>query len=130
MNHRWIEAEDEYLKALAIEGQSASVLEDYNEFLDGVGHWDKSIEYGELAARLEPFRPVFQMASAFRGEADGAFEWLQKAVAYNDPGLAEIATESLFANIRADPRWLPFLESIGMSPEQLEAIEFNVTLPE
>ena len=67
---------------------------------------------------------------AFRGEADRAFEWLAKAVVYNDPGLASIAVQSLFANIRSDPRWLPFLESIGRSPEQLAAIEFNVTLPE
>ena len=67
---------------------------------------------------------------AFRGEADRAFEWLNKAVAYNDPGLAGIATQPLFANIQLDPRWLPFLESIGKSPEQLAAIEFNVTLPE
>jgi len=27
---------------------------------------------------------------AFRGEADRAFEWLDKAVAYHDGGLAEI----------------------------------------
>ena len=67
---------------------------------------------------------------AFRDEADRAFAWLDKAVAYNDPGLASIAVQSLFANIRSDPRWLPFLESIGRSPEQLEAIEFEVTLPE
>ena len=67
---------------------------------------------------------------AFRGEADAAFAWLNKAVAYDDPFLAEIVIKSLFANIRSDPRWLPFLESIGKSPEQLAAIEFNVTLPE
>ncbi len=67
---------------------------------------------------------------AFRGEADRAFAWLNKAVVYNDPGLAQIATNPLFANIDTDPRWLPFLESIGKSPEQLAAIEFNVTLPE
>ena len=66
---------------------------------------------------------------AFRGEADRAFVWLQKAVAYNDPGLSETVTTPLFANIHDDPRWLPFLESIGMSPEQLAAIEFEVILP-
>ena len=64
-NMRWAEAEDEYLKALAIDPQSASVLEDYNEFLDLVGFWDKSIEYGLLAARLEPFRPVFHAAAGY-----------------------------------------------------------------
>jgi TolB-like protein/Flp pilus assembly protein TadD len=67
---------------------------------------------------------------AFRGEADRAFEWLDKAVEYNDPGLSEIAVTTEFANIHDDPRWLPFLESIGKSPEQLAAIQFEVRLPQ
>ncbi|MGD8977219.1 MAG: tetratricopeptide repeat protein [Gammaproteobacteria bacterium] len=67
---------------------------------------------------------------AFRDEADTAFEWLAKAVVYNDPGLAEIANEPLFDNIRSDPRWLPFLERVGKSPAQLAAIDFEVRLPE
>ena len=67
---------------------------------------------------------------AYRGEADRAFEWLDKAVQYKDSGLSKIAINSLFSNIHDDPRWLPFLESIGRSPEQLAAIEFKVTLPE
>ena len=67
---------------------------------------------------------------AFRGDNDLAFEWLQKAVLYNDPGLAEIANEPLFGSIKKDTRWLPFLDSIGKSPGQLAAIEFKVTLPE
>jgi tetratricopeptide (TPR) repeat protein len=66
---------------------------------------------------------------AYRGEADRAFEWLDKAVAYKDSALPDIIDEPLFANIHDDPRWLPFLESIGKSPEQLAAIEFKVTLP-
>jgi adenylate cyclase len=66
---------------------------------------------------------------AFRNEADRAFEWLGKAVEYSDPGLAAIAVEPLFGNIEEDPRWLPFLESIGKSPEQLAAIKIEVTLP-
>ena len=67
---------------------------------------------------------------AFRGEADLAFEWLDTAVRYNDSGLSLIAVDVQFANIHDDPRWLPFLESIGKSPEQLDAIEFEVTLPQ
>jgi len=67
---------------------------------------------------------------AYRGEADRAFEWLDKAVEYKDGGLTGIVTEPLFTNIHDDPRWMLFLESIGKSPEQLAAIEFNVTLPE
>ncbi len=67
---------------------------------------------------------------AYRGEADRAFEWLDKAVAYKDPGLTDIALEPLFANIRDDPRWLPFLERAGKAPQQLAAIKFEVKLPD
>jgi TolB-like protein len=67
---------------------------------------------------------------AYRGEIDCAFEWLDKAVQYKDPGLVDIPVQPLFANLHSDPRWLPFLESIGKSPQQLAAIEFRVMLPE
>jgi TolB-like protein/cytochrome c-type biogenesis protein CcmH/NrfG len=66
---------------------------------------------------------------AFRGEADKAFEWLDKAVTYGDAGLREIVLDNLFDKIHSDPRWLPFLRRIGMSPEQLAKIKFKVTLP-
>jgi TolB-like protein/Tfp pilus assembly protein PilF len=66
---------------------------------------------------------------AFCGNADKAFEWLDKAIAYKDPGLGEIVPDNLFANIRSDPRWLPFLRKIGSAPEQLAKIQFKVTLP-
>jgi TolB-like protein/tetratricopeptide (TPR) repeat protein len=66
---------------------------------------------------------------AFRGEADKAFEWLDKAVEYQDPGISEIVNENLFANIRSDPRWLPFLRKVDKAPDQLAKIEFKVTLP-
>ena len=66
---------------------------------------------------------------AFRGEADKAFEWLDKAVAYQDPGLTDIVVENLFDKIHSDPRWLPFLRKLGRAPEQLAKIQFKVTLP-
>jgi TolB-like protein/Flp pilus assembly protein TadD len=63
---------------------------------------------------------------AFCGDADKAFEWLDKAIAYQDPGLGEIVTDNLFDKIHSDPRWLPFLRKIGKAPEQLAKIEFKV----
>ena len=80
-------------------------------------------QYGQLA----PFNVAYILA--WRGEADRAFEWLDKAVEYKD-AVSLISSQPLFANIHDDPRWLPFLESIGNSPEQLAAIEFKVTLPD
>jgi TolB-like protein/lipoprotein NlpI len=66
---------------------------------------------------------------AFRGEADQAFAWLDKAVAYHDPGLGEIVPQNLFDKIHSDPRWLPFVRKIGKAPDQLAKIKFKMTLP-
>jgi len=80
-------------------------------------------QYGQLA----PFNIAYILA--YRGEADRAFEWLDKAVEYKD-SLSHIINMPLFANIHDDPRWLPLLESIGASSEQLAAIELEVNLPD
>ena len=66
---------------------------------------------------------------AYRGDADAAFEWLERAVEIGDPGLGEITSESLFSSITEDPRWVPFLETLGKSPELLSSIDFRVTIP-
>jgi TolB-like protein/Flp pilus assembly protein TadD len=82
--------------------------------------------------RMQESNSAFNIAYvlSFRGEADRAFAWLDKAVAYHDPGLSEIAYTEQFANIRGDPRWAPFLRKIGKAPEQLAAIKFDVRLPQ
>jgi len=84
----------------------------------------------ELIEKYEQER-AYDIASvlAFRGEIDPAFEWLDKAVQFGDFSLVVAETDIAFVNISNDPRWLPFLESIGKSPEQLAAIAFTVTLP-
>ena len=97
-----------------------------------LGQTDKSD--AALAALIEQYEQAasYNIAYilAYRGEANHAFEWLDKAVEYKDVGLSNILSDPLFSNIHDDPRWLPFLERIGYSSEQLAAIEFKVTLPE
>jgi len=66
---------------------------------------------------------------AFRNEADRAFEWLDKAVEFADPGLSDIISQPEFSAIRGDPRWPVLMESLGKSPAQLDAIAFEVTVP-
>ena len=93
-------------------------------------HADSDAALAALIAKLEKDAPYnIAYVYAFRGEADKAFEWLERARAEEDPGLAEIVFESLFDNIHSDPRWLPFLRKIGKAPEQLAKIPFKVTLP-
>ena len=74
---------------------------------------------------------AFNIATAFawRGEADHAFAWLDKAIATQDSNLATIHLEPLLANLHKDSRWLPLLQKLGQAPEQLAKIEFKVTLP-
>ncbi|HEU5181049.1 MAG TPA: protein kinase [Candidatus Polarisedimenticolia bacterium] len=89
---------------------------------------DSDAALAALIAKLEKDAPYnIAYVYAFRGEADKAFEWLDKASAEEDPGLAEIVFESMFNNIHSDPRWLPFLRKIGKAPDQLAKIHF--TLP-
>ncbi len=91
---------------------------------------DSDAALAALIAKWEKDAPYnIAFVYAFRGEADKAFTWLDKAIEYGDGGLAEIVTENLFDKIHADPRWLPFLRKIGKAPEQLAKIEFKVTLP-
>ncbi|MDI1252209.1 tetratricopeptide repeat protein [Thermomonas sp.] len=69
-------------------------------------------------------------ALAYRGEADRAFEWLDKASANHDPYLSTITIEPMLAKLHSDPRWLPLLRKLGKAPEQLAKIEFKLTLPQ
>jgi tetratricopeptide (TPR) repeat protein len=51
---------------------------------------------------------------AFRGEADKAFEWLDRAHAQRDPGLAAMKGEPLLEGLKADPRYKAFLNKMRL----------------
>jgi TolB-like protein len=98
--------------AQGLKAESDSALAEYIE------------KYGQV-------RPIHLAGSiAYRGEADRAFEWLERAAAMDISEATYNLHDPMFANLHDDPRWLPFLEDVGMAPSQLAAIEFNVTLPE
>ena len=84
-----------------------------------------------LVAKVGPVSP-YDVASvfAYTGDADRAFEWLDKSVAAKDGGSLLILVDSLFENVRSDPRWVPLLRRLGKAPDQVEKIQFKVTLPQ
>jgi len=87
--------------------------------------------YRQLVA-LPDFRKheVLVAASAWMNKKDQAFAYLNEA-AENDPIVARGRIFSPeFRNLHDDPRWTEFRQSIGMSEERLDAIEFNPQLPE
>jgi TolB-like protein/Tfp pilus assembly protein PilF/DNA-binding XRE family transcriptional regulator len=54
-------------------------------------------------------------AYAWLGDADNAFDWLERAWRQRDSGLAQLQSWPLLRNLHDDPRWLPFLERMGFS---------------
>jgi TolB-like protein/Flp pilus assembly protein TadD len=87
--------------------------------------------FAELKNKYPDTKP-FSMAVvlAYRGDVDGAFATLEKAAQVNDIDLGATAVYPTFANLHKDPRWLPFLRKLGMAPEQLAAIKFDVRVPQ
>lgn len=49
-----------------------------------------------------------------RDEADAAFEWLERAYAQRDSGLAWLRTSLYFRSLHDDPRWGGFLKKMGL----------------
>jgi Tfp pilus assembly protein PilF len=63
-------------------------------------------------------------------DADAAFEWLDMAVLQNEDGLNSQFLRPFYAPVHTDPRWAAFRERTGTSEAQLDAIEFEVQLPQ
>jgi tetratricopeptide (TPR) repeat protein len=64
------------------------------------------------------------------GMADEAFKWLDRALQERDGGVLELRAGPLFQPLRKDPRYAPLLRRIGLSDEQVEALDFNIAFPE
>jgi len=79
-------------------------------------------------AKADPYN--IASAYAYRGEANLAFVWLDKAVQAADPQLDGMQADPLLDKLHTDPRWLPLLRKLGRAPEQLAKIQFTVTLPD
>jgi tetratricopeptide (TPR) repeat protein len=87
-----------------------------------------------LTKMIEANEPAYawyiSQALAFRGEIDRAFEFLTFSYQHNPLlGLALVLSQPEFVTLHDDPRWIPFLEDLGLSPAQVDAIKFDVILP-
>ena len=59
---------------------------------------------------------AYQVAEvyAFRGEIDYAFDRLEQAYDRRDAGLTWTLLDPLLTNLHDDPRWIPFLDKMGL----------------
>jgi len=71
-----------------------------------------------LAEYVAKYQAVdaFQIAElyAFRGEADRAFEWLERAYAQRDGGLSDMKGDPLLKSLERDPRYAAFLKKMRL----------------
>src|SRR5262245_4820194 len=97
------ESQDTFrLLALAVTSRAQGRLEESQEALRTLVF--KSSAHG-----------AFQIAEAYavHEDRDAAFEWLGRAHAQRDPGLAEIKGSYLLAPLHGDPRWNVFMKKMG-----------------
>ncbi len=70
------------------------------------------------------------MPYAWSGDIDGAFGWLDRAVAVDIGGVQRRYLSPFLYNLRGDPRWNELLRRIERHPEQLARIQFDPDIPE
>jgi hypothetical protein len=60
---------------------------------------------------------AYQIAEvhAFRGEADLAFKWLERAYAQRDAGVTQIKGDPLMRGLVGDPRYKAFLRKLKLA---------------
>jgi hypothetical protein len=63
------------------------------------------------------------------GKPDEAFDWLDRGLKERDGGVLEVRAGPLFQPLRADLRWEPFLHRVGLSDEQVTALDFKIEIP-
>jgi len=134
--------------ALLLQGKASEALQHFDEnFVDGhplrfhgktlalhdLGRADEAA--AELARLLEvdPNQPaikwVIGTAYAWLGAKDEAFDYFERQKEEAPMAFTSMANSPLYANLRDDPRWLPFLTSVNLDPDFLASIEFNPRLP-
>ena len=103
----------------------ALAYHDLGRFDESQAMFDIMVEEG---AELWPFG--LARAYAWVGDADNTFHFLEKSVEQNFLLMGGLGRHPLFYKLHEDPRWMPFLESIGQAPEQLDRLRLEIEIPE
>jgi TolB-like protein len=134
--------------ALLLQGKASEALQHFDESLDhdhplrwhgktlalhDLGRTDDAL--AELAQLLEVdfelpnIHWVIGSAHAWIGATDEAFGFFEKQREVDHAIFMSMGDSPLYANLRDDPRWRPFLASVELDPDFLASVEFNPRLP-
>ena len=140
--------------ALLLQGKASEALQQFDQNLDDHHplHWhgktlalhalgrtdDASSELAKLleASKLIEAEPgllgiywFIGTAYAWIGATDEAFAAFEKQREWWPGMFTNMGDSPLYANLRDDPRWHPFLASVGIDPDSQASVEFNPRLP-
>ena len=130
---------------LLLKGEAEAALAEYEQAEDDARPFGMALALYDLGRRAE-FEAAFMelretwgdevpsavaAVYAYTGDADAAFEWLERMLdGEYRPGWFSIVRNPWFNDLHTDPRWEAVLERLGLDPAQLEALDFQLTLPE
>jgi tetratricopeptide (TPR) repeat protein len=115
----------EALKAIAMEPNDAYRLESLVMTYHDLGQRsDSETSLEQFLALSDVPAERYAMVYSHIGDKDLAFDWLER-VRMTRPIPYTLFLHRQFDNLRNDSRWLPYLESIGQSPAQLAAVDFE-----
>jgi len=130
--------------ALVLKGQPEAALEEFAQEPDEAAMLHGRVlalyslgrqqEFEESLAALiesegEKSPEWIAQAYAWAGDTDAAFEWLNRAIELSAVNVSGQFAEPYFRPMHDDPRWAQFLARTGSTPEQLDAVKFEVSLP-
>jgi tetratricopeptide (TPR) repeat protein len=84
----------------------------------------------ELVAHEGKWFPyAIAVAFAQRGDADGAFEWLERTESAGPASLVGLHADPNLRMLHDDPRWPMLMKRLGQTREKIDAVAFDVALP-
>ena len=143
-------ANNEIGVALLLQGKASEALQHFNDNLDesdpllwygrtlalhDLGRTDEALSEMERLLEVDPGTGgeviywSIGTAYAWLGAIDEAFVYLEKQREVLPWAFTSMGNSPLYANLRDDPRWRPFLASVNLDPDFLASVEFNPRLP-
>jgi tetratricopeptide (TPR) repeat protein len=95
--------------------------------------WDDARSHNDCSTALVRNIPISRARSppASRGSASPTRHssgWTEPC--RSETAVLEVRAGPLFQPLRADPRWVPFLRRVGLSDEQVAALDFHIEVPD
>ena len=130
---------DVLASAIALRRDAPEEALAYAENIPGTyGGWARALAYSDLnrladvdselqqieLSRSQDAAYIVAAIHAYRGNADAAFEWLERAFEVGDDNLVEMGGKYFWSNLHDDPRWQPFLARIGISDSDINALGY------